>query len=78
MKVYALIYLLDINAGYTRSGSKEIIGFYSSRKKAEEAKAKEMTEKPWKECKKGFGVCKEYIIEEIELNKEIYKDYAKW
>jgi hypothetical protein len=64
--------------GYARSGSKEIIGLYSSRKKAEEAKTKIMTEKPWKECKKGFGVCKEYIIEEIELNKEICKEYTRY
>jgi len=78
MKVYALIYLSDINVGYASSGSKEIIGLYSSRKKAEEAKAKEMTEKPWKETYKNLSTKKEYIIQEIEMNKEICKEYTKW
>lgn len=67
MKVYALHYTVGVSTGY-----KELVGIYSTVEELEKGREKD---------KKDYDVCRifgDYIIEEIEINKNINKVYCEW
>ena len=67
MKVYVLRYEVGISSGYH-----ELIGIYSSIEELEKGKAKD---------KEKYYTCRisgNYLIEEIEINKNINKVYCEW
>lgn len=66
MKVFILTYTKGLSSGYT-----EFIGMYSTKEKAEEAKANEM--------KKAFRNWEsDFSIKEIEIDKTYNEVYIEW
>ena len=66
MKVYVLTYTTGCSTGY-----EEFIGMYSTKEKAEEAKANEM-KKVFRNWETDFS------IKEIELDKTYNEVYMEW
>lgn len=66
MKVCVLIHTMGCSVG-----SKEFIGMYSTKEKAEEAKMNEM-KKPFKHWEQ------DYSIKEIEVDKTYNEIYVEW
>jgi hypothetical protein len=67
MKVYILHYEVGVSSGY-----KELIGIYSSMEELEKGKAKDKEE--YYACR----VSGKYVIQEIEIDKNINTVYCEW
>lgn len=65
MKAFALIFTIGFS-----SGSKKLIGLFSTKEKAEEKKEKHMKENAYTKH--------HYKIEEIEMNKEVNITIIEW
>ena len=68
MKVYVLTYTVGLSSGFS-----ELVGIYSTKEKAEQAKKRDMSEITIR-----FRLEDNYSIDEIELDKAINYTYADW
>ena len=65
MNVYLLVYTIGIESGY-----KELIGIYETEEKAEAAADRHRNKLGWSR--------RDYVIKEIELDKEVRIIFAEW